>query len=103
MTRLRTVAALLLTVLLVTACDSTRKQVVGKWKATSGSSEVVWEFFENGTLSAGGSPGRYSFGDNKRIKVQTGSATFVHQMELSGDRMTWIDPNGTKLEFTRAK
>jgi hypothetical protein len=85
------------------ACDGSGKQIVGKWKTTGGASEAVWEFHENGALSVDGSPGRYSFGDNRRIKVQTKTATFVHQMELEGDRMTWTDPNGGKLEFRRVK
>ena len=86
-----------------TACDTSRKQIVGKWKTTTGVSESIWEFNENGTLTTDGNPGRYSFGDNRRIKVQTKTATFVHQIDLEGDRMTWIDPNGAKLEFTRVK
>jgi hypothetical protein len=87
----------------MTGCDSSRKQIVGKWKASSQSSDVVWEFFDNGTLSTDGNPGRYTFGDNQRIKIQTQTATFVHQLELNGDRMTWTDPRGTKTEFTRVK
>ncbi len=85
-------------------CDRTRKQLVGKWKAESGGSgESAWEFFDNGTLSAGGSPGRYTFGDNNRLKIQTTTATFVYQFEFSGDRMTWKDPNGSRMELTRIK
>ena len=89
--------------LAATACDSSRKQIVGKWKSVGSANESVWEFFDNGTLSAGGAPGRYTFGDNNRIKIQTQSATFVHRLELKEDRMIWIDPTGSKLEFTRAK
>ena len=84
-------------------CDTSRNEIVGKWKATSGSGDVVWEFFDNGTLDTAGSPGRYSFGDGKRIKVQTRTATFVYQFEVKGDRMTWIEPSGSRMEFTRVK
>jgi len=84
------------------ACDTSRKQIVGKWKA-EGSNEVVWEFFGNGSLSTGGSPGRYSFGDGQRVKIQTQSATFVYQLEFQDDRMIWKDPNESKMEFRRMK
>jgi len=47
--------------------------------------------------------GRYSFGDNNRIKIETSIATSVYQMEISGNKMTLTDPRGSKLEFTRAR
>ncbi len=82
-------------------CDNSRKRIVGKWKAESG--EVVWEFSGNGTLSSGGTPGRYTLGDNNRIKIQTGAATFVYQLEYEGERMIWKDPNGSKMTLSRIK
>ena len=47
--------------------------------------------------------GRYSFGDNNRIKIETSIATSVYQMELVGDTMTLKEPNGSKLVLTRVK
>jgi len=47
--------------------------------------------------------GRYSFGDNNRIKIETSIATSVYQMELVGDKMTLKEPNGSKLALTRVK
>ena len=102
----RAALSLFLFVLLVALAgcgDSTRQQIVGKWRAGGESSGVVWEFFPNGTLTTDGAPGRYSFGDRGRIKVQTRAATFVHQFELDGDRMTWRDPAGARMEFSRLK
>jgi hypothetical protein len=88
----------------LSGCDHSRQQIVGKRKASSGGSEVVWEFHENGTLSAGGTPGKYTLGDSRRLKIQTPSATFVHQLEFSGDdKMIWTETNGTRTELTRVK
>ena len=94
---------LVVVLLAVGACDSSRKQIVGKWKAGDPSGEVIWEFFSNGSLTTGGTQGRYSFGDGKRIKIQTPSATFVNQLEFQADRMIWTDQRGTRMEFTRVK
>lgn len=85
------------------SCDRGQKQIIGKWKLNGSSGEVVWEFFDNGSLSAAGRSGRYSFGAGKRIKVQTPTATFVNQVKLEGDRMIWHAPDGSKQEFTRVK
>ena len=87
----------------VAGCDSSEKQIVGKWKSDGSSGEVIWEFFENGGLSVDGRPGRYTLGDRGRIKIQTQSATFLNQIKVAGDRMTWQAPDGPKQEFTRVK
>jgi hypothetical protein len=96
-----TSAALLL--FLFASCGGPEKQIVGKWKTANGSSEAIWEFFGNGTLNNDGAPGRYTFGDNKRIKIQTQSATFIYQFEIQNDAMTWIASNGSRTEFARVK
>jgi len=84
------------------SCDQSRK-IVGKWKVVGGSTEVVWEFFENGRLSAAGTPGKYSFGDGQRIKIQTPTATFVNHFEIDGDRMIWKGLDGTRTELERGE
>src|SRR6476619_3336527 len=94
--------ALVALLLALPACDQSRK-IVGKWKVVGGSSEVVWEFFENGRLSAAGTPGKYSFGDGQRIKIQTPTATFVHHFEITGERMIWKALDGTRTELVRVK
>lgn len=101
--KLSTLLCLLAATVLLAGCDSPKKEIVGKWKSESGSAGVVWEFLANGTLSAGGAPGRYSFGDGNRLKVQTQTATFVNGLELHGDHMTWTARDGTKQEWTRVK
>jgi len=49
----------------------------------------------------GSSRGKYSFGDNKRIKIQTPFGTSVYQMDISENRLILTDPSGSKLEFTK--
>jgi hypothetical protein len=84
------------------SCDQSHK-IAGKWKVVGGSSEMVWEFFDNGRLSAAGTPGKYSFGDGQRIKIQTPAATFVHHFEIDGNRMIWKGLDGTRTELVRVK
>lgn len=97
-------AVLALLLLALVACDSSRKQIVGKWKTASGAEEMVWEFSPGGAVTMGGTPGRYSFGDNQRLKIETRAATFVYQIEFTGsDRMTWTNPSGAKTELQRVK
>jgi len=64
---------------------------------------MVWEFSNDGSVQMGTIRGRYSFGDNNRIKIETSIATSVYQMELIGDKMTLKDPNGSKLVLTKVK
>jgi hypothetical protein len=64
---------------------------------------MVWEFSNDGSVLMGTNRGRYSFGNNNRIKIETPIATSVYQMELVGDKMTLRDPNGSKLVLTKVK
>ena len=95
--------ALVALLLTCAGCDKSRSRVVGKWKVVGGSSDVVWEFADNGSVSVGGISGKYTFGDRRRIKIQMPTATFVHQIEFADDRMIWKELSGTRTELTRAK
>jgi hypothetical protein len=75
--------------------------VVGKWRMIGGSDATLWEFSPNGAVLVGDVRGRYKFGDQDRIKIETPFATTVYQMKISGDRMILQEPGGSKLEFTR--
>ncbi|MDQ6654669.1 MAG: hypothetical protein M3Y80_02495 [Verrucomicrobiota bacterium] len=93
---------LLLALLLAFAgCKSQSQQIAGKWAVQGGANPVVWEFAPNGSARMGGSVGRYTFGDRNRLKIQTPFATFIYEIELSGDTMTWKDPKGTRTELKR--
>ena len=76
--------------------------IIGKWRM-AGSNATVWEFFSNGVVLVGDVHGRYKFGDQDRIKIETPFATTVYQMKLSGDQMVLQEPDGPKLEFTRIR
>ena len=65
--------------------------------------ETVWEFSKNGSILIGDVRGRYKFGDQNRIKIETPFATSVYQLEISGDRMILREVGGSKLEFTRIR
>jgi len=77
--------------------------IIGKWRMSGGSNATVWEFSQNGSLLIGNVRGRYTFGDQGRIKIETPFAKTVYQIEISGDRMVLREPGGSKLEFTRIR
>src|SRR5881398_2252497 len=77
--------------------------IVGKWRMSGAENQTVWEFSGNGSVLVGEVRGRYKFGDQNRIKIETPFATTVYQMTISGERMTLQEPGGSKLEFTRIR
>jgi hypothetical protein len=89
--------------LLITGCGGNARNIVGTWRTSTDPNAMVWEFSSDGSVLMGTSRGRYTFGDNNRIKIETSIATSVYQMELVGDKMTLKEPNGSKLVLTRAK
>ena len=94
---------LILSVCLISGCGGVSHQIVGTWRAGDDSNAMLWQFSNDGSVLMGNNRGRYSFGDNNRIKIQTSIATSVYQMEVAGDKMTLKDPNGSKLVLTRVK
>jgi len=87
-------------VLLFAIVGCGNNSIIGKWRM-AGSNATVWEFSSNGGVLVGDVHGRYKFGDQDRIKIETPFATTVYQMKLSGDQMTLQEPGGLKLEFTK--
>jgi hypothetical protein len=98
--RLRTLAAIVL-MFAIAGCENST--IVGKWHLMGASNAVLWEFSANGVVLVGDVRGRYKFGDQDRIKIETPFATTVYEMKISGDRMTLQEPGGSKLEFTRIR
>jgi len=98
--RLQVIAAI---VLLFALAGCGNPTIVGKWRMMGGSNATLWEFSSNGAVLVGDVRGRYKFGDQDRIKIETPFATTVYQVKISGDRMTLQEPCGSKLEFTRMR
>jgi hypothetical protein len=96
-------ACLLVSFCFITDCRGNARDIVGAWRTSTDSNAMVWEFSRDGSVLVGTNRGRYSFGDNNRIKIETSIATSVYQMELVGDKMTLKEPNGSKLVLTRVK
>ena len=90
-------------VLLCAVVGCGNRGIVGKWRLAGASNATVWEFSSNGAVLVGEVHGRYKFGDQDRIKIETPFATTVYQLKISGDQMVLQEPGGTKLEFTRIK
>ena len=77
--------------------------IVGKWRMSGAEDQTVWEFSSNGSVLVGEVRGRYKFGDQERIKIETPFATTVYLVELSSDRLVLQELGGSKLEFTRVR
>jgi hypothetical protein len=97
------IIALVVLLCAMVGCGGPSHDIVGKWRTSGDSNAGIWEFSRNGSVLIGNDRGRYSFGDNSRIKIEMPYAKSVYQIEISGDRMTLRSPNGLKLEFTRVK
>jgi hypothetical protein len=97
---LQIIAAVAL-VFAMTGCGNS--SITGKWRMMGGTNTTLWEFSSNGAVLVGDIRGRYKFGDQDRIKIETPFATTVYQLKISGDRMTLQEPGGSKLEFTRIR
>ena len=93
----------LMSLLAFGACSHQKSQIVGEWKVSSDTSALVWAFAPDGTVSSGDMHGRYSFGDQNRMKIQTPFATFVYQVQFAGEKMTWKSASGSTTELTRVK
>jgi len=77
--------------------------IVGKWRMAGAENQTVWEFSANGSVLVGEVRGRYKFGDQDRIKIETPFSTTVYQMKISTDQLVLQEPGGSKLEFTRIR
>src|ERR1043165_2204429 len=89
-----------LAVLLCIIAGCGNSSVVGKWRMSGGPDATVWEFKPNGAVLGGDISGRYKFGDQDQIKIETPFATTVYQLKVSGDQMVLEEPGGSSLEFT---
>ena len=83
------------------ACDRSRARIVGKWRVGNDANAMVWEFSPDGAVKAGETAGKNTFGDRSRLKIQTPSATFVYEIELTDDTMVWKEPSGARTELKR--
>jgi hypothetical protein len=77
--------------------------IVGKWRMSGGENQTVWEFSSNGSVRVGEVRGKYRFGDQGRIKIETPFATTVYLVDLSSDRLVLQELGGSKLEFTKVR
>jgi hypothetical protein len=77
--------------------------IVGKWRMSGAENQTVWEFSGNGSVLVGEVRGRYKFGDQGRIKIETPFATTVYLVTLSTDQLVLQELGGSKLEFTRVR
>ena len=77
--------------------------IVGKWRMSGAENQTVWEFSGNGSVLVGEVRGRYKFGDQDRLKIETPFATTVYLVNLSNDQIVLQDLGGSKLEFSKVK
>lgn len=99
--RLLLVPASAVLLFVISGCGNS--SIVGKWRMSGNENQTVWEFSANGSVLVGEVRGRYKFGDQDRLKIETPFATTVYVMNLSNDQLVLQDLAGSKLEFTRIK
>ena len=99
--RLLLIPASAILLLVMAGCGNSR--IVGKWRMSGAENQTVWEFSGNGSVLVGEVRGRYKFGGQDRIKIETPFATTVYLVKLSGDQLVLQDMGGSTLEFTRAR
>jgi len=90
-------------VLLFVMVGCGNSSIVGKWRMSGTENQTVWEFSGNGSVLVGEVRGRYKFGDQDRIKIETPFATTVYLVTLSNDQLVLQELNGSKLEFKRVR
>ena len=95
------VPALAILLLVMAGCGNS--SIVGKWRMSGAENQPVWEFSGNGSVLVGEVRGRYKFGGQDRIKIETPFATTVYLVKLSSDQLVLQDLGGSKLEFTRVR
>jgi len=91
------------TVLLFVMAGCGDSGIIGKWQLSGAEDQTVWEFSSNGSVLVGEVRGKYKFGDQDRIKIETPFATTVYLVELSSDQLVLQELGGSKLEFTRMR
>jgi len=92
-----------LAVLLFVMIGCGNSSIVGKWRMSGTENPTVWEFSGNGSVLVGEVRGRYKFGDQNRLKIETPFATTVYLVNLSSDQLVLQELGGAKLEFTKVK
>jgi hypothetical protein len=101
--RARLLLAPALAGLLFVLASCGNSSIVGKWRMSGAENQTVWEFLSNGSVLVGEVRGRYKFGNQDRIKIETPFATTVYLVTLSSDQLVLQEPGGSKLEFTRIR
>ena|SRR6516164_4159048 len=99
----RLLSALASAVLLFVMAGCGNSNIVGKWRMSGTENQIVWEFLSNGSVLLGEVRGKYKFGDQDRIKIETPFSTSVYVVNLSNDQLVLQDLGGSKLEFTRVR
>jgi hypothetical protein len=101
--RARLLLVLASAVLIFVMVGCGHSSIVGKWRMSGTENQTVWEFSGNGSVLVGEVRGRYKFGDQDRIKIETPFATTVYLVTLSNDQLVLQDLGGSKLEFTKVQ
>jgi len=97
--------------MMLVACSSTEKAIIGKWEKADGGESI--EFFKDGTAiveSEGGwgwtVTANYEFIDDNRISLAL-SGLFglagpqVYEVEISRNQLTLTSTDGTIMEYTK--
>ena len=93
--------------ILLIACivqpDVVQPDVVGKWLKIDSQPNIEVEFFKDGTLVWSFVPGKYTFPDNRRIKLELLGRAETYKLSFSGDTLTLIGDKGELFILQRVK
>ena len=96
-------------ILVLVGCGGPQQGIIGKWEQLSGSVGLMSspgttiEFFKEGTVSFGMFSGKYSWPDDKHLKIELQGLAFVYGATLNGDEITLTDSNSQVGVFKRYK
>src|SRR5262249_21392749 len=100
--RLLLVLASAVLIFVMTGCGNS--SIVGRWGMSGTENQTVWEFLSNGSVLVGEVRGKYKFGDQDRIKIETPFATTVYLVKLSSDHScsrSWVVPSSSSQGYKK--
>ena len=100
------IAVLALSLFVLTGCGAEEKGLIGSWKYTSGSSEYIYTFNEDGTGSYSyfGTERPFTYEDNETSVTITydGDTTGgTYEYEIEGNTLKIKDSFGSTVEYSK--
>ncbi len=99
------VVSVLLIALMLVACGSAEKKLIGAWTIEEDGITLTYNFEKDGkgNIDLGGMKMDFEWKvDGKKLSIDMAGDTIEGEFKISGDTLT-IDANGEKMELKKAK